>query len=83
MQPSDSAPVTVIEVVPLPSRGTTVPDILIASLSIVALMLVGALVVGALCGGLLIAFKRLFPRNTFNGESADDSALRLSGPPQS
>ncbi len=81
MQPSDSTPITVVEVVPPRSRETTVPDILIGSLSIVGLMLLGALVVGAVVGGALIGYKRLFPGNAFNGQSADESALRLSGPP--
>jgi hypothetical protein len=82
MQPSDATPITVVEVVPPRSRETTVPDILIGSLSIVGLILVGAVIIGALCGGLLIAYKRLFPGNAFNGQSADESALHLSGPPQ-
>lgn len=82
MQPSESTSVSVVELVPPPTRETTVPDILIGSLSIVALAVVAAFVVGALAGGLLIGLKRLRPSNAFNGQNADDTALHLSGPPR-
>lgn len=82
MQPPDSTSVTIVEVVPPPTRETGVPDILIGSLSMVGLILVTALLVGAACGAALIAYKRRFPGNTFNGQSADEAALRLNGPPQ-
>lgn len=83
--------VTVVQMVERPTRETTVGDILLGSVGFVGIVLLAALVVGLLAGSVFIFVKRLRPDNAFNGQTAEDAALKLNalpdaesspGPPQ-
>lgn len=67
-----------VQVVEPPTRETSVGDILLGSVGFVGFVLLAALLVGLLAGGLFIAMKRLRPGNTFNGQNADESSLKLN-----
>ena len=71
-------PVTVVQVVERPTRETSVGDILLGSVGFVGFVLLAAFVVGILAGGLFILFQRLRPRNALNGQTAEDTALKLN-----
>ena len=70
--------VTVVQMIEKPTRETTVGDILLGSVGFVGMALLAALVVGLVAGGVLIFVKRLLPDNAFNGQSAEESALKLN-----
>ena len=70
--------ITVVQFVERPTRETSVGDILLGSVGFVGIVLLAALVVGIVAGGLFIAVKRLLPGNTFNGQNADEAALKLN-----
>jgi hypothetical protein len=79
--PPTAAPaqtVTVVQVVTKPTRETSVGDILLGSVGFVGFILLAGLLVGLLAGAVFVAFKRLRPGNAFNGQTADDTALRLN-----
>lgn len=71
---------TVVQFVERPTRETGVGDILLGSVGFVGFVLLAAFVVGILAGGLFIVFKRLRPDNAFNGQTADESSLKLNSP---
>jgi hypothetical protein len=70
--------ITVLQVVEKPTRETTVGDILLGSVGFVGFVLLAALVVGLLAGSLFILVKRMLPDNTFNGQTAEEAALKLN-----
>jgi hypothetical protein len=71
-------PITVVQIVEPPTRETSVGDILLGSVGFVGFVLIAAFVVGLVAGVLLIAVKKLRPSNTFNGQNADESSLKLN-----
>jgi hypothetical protein len=76
--PQEAQPITVVEVVAPPTRETSVGDILLGSVGFVGFVLLAALLVGLIAGGLFILVKKLRPGNTFNGQNADESSLKLN-----
>jgi uncharacterized membrane protein len=67
-----------VQVVAPPTRETGVGDILLGSVGFVGFVLLAAFLVGLVAGGAFILVKRLRPDNAFNGQSADESSLKLS-----
>ena len=76
--PGAAKPITVVQVVERPTREISVGDILLGSVGFVGTALLAALLVGLLAGAVFIFVKRLLPGNTFNGQTADDAALKLN-----
>lgn len=70
--------VTVVQMVERPTRETSVGDILLGSVGFVGMVLLAALVVGLVAGSVFIFVKRLLPDNAFNGQSAEEAALKLN-----
>jgi hypothetical protein len=68
----------IVRVVEPPTRETSVADILIGAVGFVGFVLLMAALVGLVLGGLFIAYKKLFPHNTFNGEEEQRITLDLS-----
>ena len=70
-----------VKVVGPPTEEVGAVDILVGGLGLTGLLLLGAVLLGVLVGGLLIAYKRLRPSNSFNGQTADSAGLNLSSFP--
>ncbi len=77
MDPQAVTPI-VVQVVDEPSRETGVGDILLGAVGVVGMVLLAALIVGLIVGGAFILFHRWRPDNAFNGQSADESTLKLN-----
>jgi hypothetical protein len=71
-------PITVVQIVEKPTRETSVGDILLGSVGLVAFVLMAAMLVGLLAGWFFIFVKRLRPDNQFNGQTAEETSLKLN-----
>jgi hypothetical protein len=70
-----------VRIVGAPTQEVGVVDILVGGLGLTGVLLLCAALFGLLVGGLLIAYKKLRPSNSFNGQTADSRGLNLSAPP--
>ena len=68
----------VVRIIEVPTRETTVADILLGSLGLTGVIVLSAIAFGFLLGGLLVWIRNLRPENTFNGQSARQASLRLN-----
>ncbi len=80
VQPAPITPV-IVKIVGAPTQEVGVVDILVGGLGLTAVLLVGAALLGLAVGGLFIAYQRLRPANSLNGQSAAESGLHLSSFP--
>jgi hypothetical protein len=72
----------VIRVVGKPTDETGVLDVLLGVFAIVGGLMLLALLAGLLVAGLLIALRRFFPKNPFNGTGSDRVRLGLDASTQ-
>jgi hypothetical protein len=70
-----------VRVVGAPTAEVGVVDILVGGLGLTGVLLVCAALLGLGVGGLLIAYKRWRPSNSFNGQTASSRGLNLTPPP--
>ncbi len=70
-----------VKVVGQPTPEVGVVEILVGGLGLTGVLLIGAALLGLVVGGLLIAYKRWRPSNSFNGQSADSRGLHLAPAP--
>lgn len=68
----------VVQMVDEPTRETNVGDILLGAVGVVGVILVAALVVGLVAGWVFILIHRWRPDNAFNGQTAEESTLKLN-----
>ena len=71
----------IVKIVGAPTPEVGVVDILVGGLGLTALLLLGAALLGLAVGGLFIAYQRLWPSNSLNGQSAAATGLHLSSFP--
>lgn len=77
MQPEPFTPI-VVQVVDEPSREMGMGDVLLGAVGVVGAILIAALVFGLVVGWAFILFQRWRPENAFNGQTADESTLKLN-----